>query len=279
MSKRCIHRHTQKEHPNCFKSADTIRKQPKILLFDVETTPMEVYTWTLKTHYISPDNVIKDRILLSWAAKWLFEPFVYSEILSPENIKENNDKPILEPLWSLLDEADIVIAHNGNRFDIPFTNARFLVNKFKAPSPYKTIDTKSVLKSNFLMSSNKLDYITKLLKLAEKKDVDFELWKKCVAGDINALKKMKNYNIQDVIALEDLYVEIRPWIKSHPAYGLYTEGEEGVCPVCGSNKLVEIGVYRTTKSVYKSFRCECGAVSRNSTNTLNKEKRKNLLTN
>jgi hypothetical protein len=62
------------------------------------------------------------------------------------------------------------------------------------------------------------------------------------------------------VALEELYLKLRPWIKSHPNLGLYVEGE--VCPTCGSDQITWKGKYRTPAGEYKTFRCECGAIGR-----------------
>ena len=38
-----------------------INDLPKILLFDIETSPMEVYVWGLYKQFISHNNIIKDK--------------------------------------------------------------------------------------------------------------------------------------------------------------------------------------------------------------------------
>jgi len=48
---------------------------------------------------------------------------------------------------------------------------------------------------------------------AKVKHSGFELWIKCMAGDAKAWKEMKEYQIQDVNLLIDLYEKLRPWIK------------------------------------------------------------------
>jgi len=74
------------------------------------------------------------------------------------------------------------------------------------------------------------------------------------------LAEMLSYNDQDVILLEDVYVKLRPWIKSHPNMNLYTE--DNVCSNCGSRRIINTGTYRTNVNEYLSEQCECGAWSR-----------------
>jgi len=251
------------------------KREPKILLFDLETSPMEVFTWSLRVNgWLNHDNIIKDWSILSWAAKWLYDSHVISQVVTPEEAQQRRDKSILDVLWSLLDQADIIIAHNGIMFDEKIMNTRFLANGYSPPSPYQFIDTKQVLKKNFRFSSMSLDYANKYLNLDRKISTTFQLWKDCVNGDYTALNKMVEYNRQDVLALEELYLMIRPWIKSHPNLGVYTETIEPICPTCGSTRIVVRGDYGTPAGLFESYQCHSyGAISRGRKSILDKEQR------
>jgi hypothetical protein len=70
----------------------------------------------------------------------------------------------------------------------------------------------SITKANFLFPSNKLDYVAQKLDVGAKvKHSGFKLWIRCMAGDKKAWKEMKEYQIQDVNLLVDLYHELLPW--------------------------------------------------------------------
>lgn len=251
---------------------------PKILLFDVETSPMEVLVWGLYKQRISPDNVIKDWALLSWSAKWLFEPEIYSQVVTPQEAIDRKDGSIIKGLWDLIDEATVIIAHNLDRFDRRKANARFIENRLTPPLPYQMIDTLKVAKKNFAFSSYRLDYINSLFSLRKKDDTNFQLWKDCIAGKAEALAKMRSYNETDVIALEELYVLLRPWMNSHPNLGLFVESEDSVCPTCASNELIWKGYYTTPTGKYRSFRCkECGAIGRSRFTCIPKDERKKIV--
>jgi RNase P subunit RPR2 len=86
---------------------------PSILLLDIETLPCEVLTWGLYLQTIPTDNLIKDWSLLGWSAKWLGASKIMSEILTPEEAINRNDKRILNNLWLLMDEAQVIVGHNG----------------------------------------------------------------------------------------------------------------------------------------------------------------------
>jgi DNA polymerase III epsilon subunit-like protein len=280
---KCKHRHSRKDHPNCFDSDGKVKESfskkgqfPKILLFDIEMLMMEVYSWGLYDQYISPDNIIKGKSILSWSAKWLFESRVYSEVLTPEQAINRDDSSILGTLWDLLNEADIVVTHNGNRYDIKEINFRFIVNGFPPPMYYRSVDTLAVARAYFKFPSNKLDEINKSLGLSQKIHTNYELWKRCAVGERQALKEMVTYNIQDVSALEETYVTLRPWMKNHPNIGIYyVNADKDVCS-CGSTDLKFDGsTYDTNKGRYKSFRCSsCGAIGRSKVNINTKKYKK-----
>lgn len=185
----------------------------------------------------------------------------------------------MKTLWKLLDEADIVITHNGKRFDIPKINSRFLIHSLPPPSPYKQIDTKEVSSKQFGFSSNKLDALAIYFGYNRKLDTDFSLWEKCLKGDKESLDYMLVYNKQDVVVLENVYLKLRPYIKGHPNFGIYYDIEANQCGHCGSTSLIATGSYYTNVSKFSTYRCsECGSISRKRSNESSQGKRKNLLT-
>lgn len=237
----------------------------KILIFDIETAPLRASVWGLWEQNIQPSHIISDWFMLTWSAKWLFEDKTYSDKLTPKEALSENDKRISTSLWKLIDEADIIIAHNANKFDVKKMNTRFLLNGLNPPMPYQVIDTLLHLRKRFSISSNKLSYVNELLGLEVKMETGgFELWEGCMKGEKESLIKMEKYNIVDVNILEQTYLRIRSWIKPHPNMGMFIEDDVEVCPSCASENIVFGGTpYRTASNSYESFRCkDCGSVGR-----------------
>lgn len=248
-----------------------------VAVLDIETAPVKAFVWRTWKENILPHQIISDWFCLSWSVKWLNEPDCYSKVLTPAEAIKQDDSRIMKDLWHFLEDADVVIAHNGKKFDIPCINTRFLVNDIHPPMPYFQIDTLEVCKKNFRFSHNKLDYINAVLGIEQKHKTDFELWIRCYSGQIDALQEMEKYNRQDVYILEELYWKIRPYIKSHPNMGLFVNAESDVCPACGSNKLTWGGSYITPLNKYTSFRCEsCGSIGRSRESELTKLHRAKL---
>jgi DNA-directed RNA polymerase subunit RPC12/RpoP len=143
------------------------------------------------------------------------------------------------------------------------------------------IDTLVHIRRQFGFTSNKLEYVQKLLNLHRKTDTGgMGLWIKCMAGDEQALTDMETYNVNDVRILEETYLHIRAWIKPHPNMGLFILDEtQARCPSCGHDDLqVQGKPYYTSVNAYEVFRCNnCGSTGRKRTTTLDIKKRRNLL--
>lgn len=253
----------------------------KILIFDIETAPASAWVWGGWNQ--NPSNNLKmiqnDWFMLTWSAKWLFEDKVMTGKLTPEEAINEDDRRITKGIWELLDEADVVVAHNALKFDIKKLNTRFLLQGLDSPSHYQVIDTLVHARKRFSMMSNRLDYLAKMLKLEGKLSHEgFELWAKCMKGVPEALDKMEEYNIQDIAVLEEVYLEMRPWIKPHPNMGLFIESDETCCPTCGSSDLKLDGTYKTYVNSYDTFRCGvCGSLSRSRKTNITKEMRENII--
>lgn len=253
---------------------------PKILIFDIETSPLRAFVWSRWKQNIYLDQTIAEWFMICWSAKWLGEDTVYSDVLTSQEILKENDTRITQSIWALLDEADIVIAHNGKRFDVPKLNSRFILNGFPPPAPYKQIDTKEVSAKEFGFSSNKLDALAGYFNIEHKDDTDFNLWVKCLEGDQESLDYMVTYNKKDVTILEKIYLRLRPWIKNHPNVAVYIESDNKVCPYCGSEHIYETVDYVYTQvNKYRAFRCEvCKGIARMRTTSYPVSKKKNLIT-
>jgi DNA polymerase elongation subunit (family B) len=262
---KCKHRHTIKTHPSCFNSDGTLKseeevKDHKVLIFDVETLPLVAYAWKVWDENISDSQIIKDWCILSWSAKWLHDDKIMSDVLNKREALTRNDRRIITSFWKLLEDADVVIAHNGKRFDIKKVNTRMWKHQLPKPSSYKVIDTLASVKSVFSLNHNGQNAVAKFLEIQEKLDTDFDLWIACDRGDSEALKYMSEYNDQDVRMLEEIYLSMREWIPNHPDLRIYKGVIEG-CPVCLSSRSESAGYYTAKSNRYPEHRClDCGTV-------------------
>lgn len=252
-------------------SVSASNSKAKILVFDVENAPVVATVWNTRVWNtsINASQLLSDTFMISWVAKWLNNDAIYSGLLTSKEAKKGNDKRITKDLWKLFDEADILVAHNGVKFDIPIVNSRFLYHKMQVPSPYRVVDTLKIAKQQFKNTYNSLSYIAKILGFEGKHDTEMQLWLDCMEGDEAQLQRMLDYNIQDVILLEQVYLELRKWSRSHPNINLYQETDYN-CSHCGSSKLEQLkSEYATNTQRYYAYRCnDCGGISRKTTKNL-----------
>lgn len=237
-------------------------KSPRILFYDIEVSYTVGAVWGLYDQNVA--GVIRDPYMLSFAYKWYGEKttkVLSLPMMGGYNKNKKCDKKLVQELWKLFDEADIIIAHNGNSFDQKWAYSRFLLNGMKPPSPSKYIDTKIVAKSLFRFNSNSLNNLAKYFGIGSKVDTGgIDLWIDCIENDLSsAWRKMEVYNKMDVVLLEKVYLKMVPYIINHPNLNLYLDSRMN-CPNCGVNKLIKHKLRFSRTGARQQYKCgDCGA--------------------
>lgn len=254
---------------------------PVIAILDIETLPMIRYSWSLYDDYASPDQIIVDSCMLSWAGRYINMPEIHSDVLTSSETriqdKKRDTKRITESLWKFLREVDAVVGHNYAGFDLLRINTEFLHHGLP-PLKYTVIDTYQLARRHFKFASNKMKFINEALGIRNKVGNDgFSLWERCSEGDSTALQTMLDYNKGDIGATEELFYKLRPYIKNFNV-GIYNESLEYQCPVCGSEDLsYDERPWPTPAGLWESARCNsCGCLFRLKYNLLDKNKKRVL---
>ena len=254
----------------------TVPKGAKILLLDIECAPTTAYVWGRWDQNVSQKQVVQEGYLLTYSAKWLGgDTIVSNRIYEPKN-----DEVLVQELAELMEQADLVVAHNAQKFDIPLIKTRMVALGMTPPSPSKIVDTLRIAKAEFRFPSNSLDSIATYLGLPRKMSHSgFELWTRCMAMEDEAFDEMLEYNIQDVVVLEEVYMKLRHWSKTHPNVALYEPVGSLKCVCCGSEDLSKVAKkYHTNSSIYEMLKCKsCGKINRKRQN-IGQQERKNSLT-
>ena len=240
--------------------------KPRILIYDIETSAIVAHVWGIwQTNAV---RVVEDWDIICFAYKWYGEKkthFVAQWDFKDFKPNVRNDKQVVQKLWELFNEADVVIAHNGNSFDQKKSQARMMVHKMPPPAPYKQIDTKLEVKRVSAHTSNSLSALAKSLELDPKDDAGgYDTWINSMAGDKKAQRHFKKYNLQDVDTLEQLYEQVRPWMKTHPQMNVMTD-RPTACPKCGTPDLmIKCMKYQSTNgNRYQYYRCKsCGGMAK-----------------
>lgn len=259
---------------------EIIVKKPKLLYLDIETARMQVGVWDIsKTQYINPDQIIKTWFIYGWAARWYGSSDTLSSFVTPEEAIARDDKRIMGDIWPLLEEAHAVITHNGEKFDIPKIKTRCLINGLSPFSSFRSIDTYRMVSKQMSFASNALKYLSTLLTEKRKMETKYQLWIECEQGVAESLAYMKKYCIGDIDALEEVYLMLRPWFKSHPNLSVFTGAPNACCPNCASEDLTMIdSTYTTQQNAFPEIRCNtCGAVNRAKDTLISTAKRKAMI--
>lgn len=244
----------------------------KALVLDIETQRAIVETFSLFRPFIGIDRVVKPSRVLCWAAKWRGEDKVLFKAAWDDD-DEDAYLRMMQAVWDLMDEADIVVSWNGDRFDVQWLESEFLRLGLGRPMPYKSVDLIKSVKKWFKggLLSMKLDWSSRTL-LGDRKTNHggADLWHDIRWGTRAekraAQKVMKAYNIHDVELTEQLFEKHLPYLNLNLA--LYEDTvDDGVmrCVKCNSDNLKKDGVkaYVTAAGVYQMHRClDCGATSR-----------------
>lgn len=251
------------------KDGETLSNKPRILFYDVEITLAKSYHFGQFKQYLGVKQQIQEGHLLSHAWAWN-DGDVIGSILTREEVLNHDPERLVLEAWALFDNADIIVAHYGKKFDIPKMNGYFLKYGLQPPSPYKVVDTKEISSKKFLLPFNSLEYLAKALGVQQKIDNSgIQLWIDCDHGKQEALDEMLAYNIGDVEALRDVYYRLITWDNNGVNMALYSD-HGALCTHCGSDDITSLdGKYAyTANRKYSLFRCNsCKAVLRSNSKT------------
>jgi hypothetical protein len=209
----------------------------KRLLIDCETSPNVVYAWRCGYKLdISHESIVQERAIICVAYKWQGDSKVHVLVW-----KNGDDKKVIQEIVKVLDEADEVVAQNGDAFDLPWIRTRALFHGIEMNPTIKSVDTLKLSKFGFYFNSNKLDYIASFLGFGNKIKTEFQLWKDVMAGSKKALKYMVDYCKHDVVLLEKVYDKLESYgpLKTH--VGVLNGGLKSDCPRCASSNVQRRG--------------------------------------
>lgn len=256
---------------------------PRTLVIDIETSPIEAYVWQLFDQNIALNQIKTEWSILSFAAKWTdSKTIIYQDTGGRGKAKVRDDKKLVRDLAELLDEAEIVVGQNHRKFDLKKINARMIMHGIPPYSPIRAVDTTVEARRYFGFTSKKLAWMSAHLtdtpKDEHKEFPGFELWTECLADNPKAWREMKKYNCRDVEATEKVYKRLLPWMSTHPNCAAYIEDKDPRCPKCGSDKLWMRRYVHTQQGKYPQYRCEdCNGWARGKMQQLATDVRKSLL--
>jgi DNA polymerase III epsilon subunit-like protein len=214
-----------------------LKTKRRRLYFDIEVSANVGLFW--QSGYklqVGTENIIKERAVICICYKWEDDEDVY--YLQWD--KKQCDKKLLQEFINVANEADELVGHNGDKFDLAWIRTRCLLHKIDMFPTYNTIDTLKIARSKFRFNSNRLDYIGKFLGLGQKNHTNFDLWKDIMLKNCTkSMNTMIDYCIQDVVLLEKVHKALNNHIPAKTHYGVIFGGDRGSCPECGSDEVIK----------------------------------------
>lgn len=224
-------------------------KTARVLIYDLETSPNIGWFWRAGyKQNIMPNQITKERAIICVSYKWQDQNEVYNLTWD----KNQCDKFLIEQFVEVLNEADLIVAHNGDRFDLKWLKTRALFHRIPMLPNYKQFDTLKVAKSKLYLNSNRLDYISKFLGFEGKIQTTPDLWNKVVMlNDRLAMKDMLDYCDEDVIQLEKVYNELQYLDNPKFHEGVLSGGVKYSSPISGGFNLKLIKSVTTNTGTIK----------------------------
>jgi len=228
-------------------------KKPKIMFYDLETSPNVGMFWR-PGHKVSltHDNILQERRIICVAYKFQGQKKVHQIRWD----KNQCDKKLVEKFGEILRSVDVAIGHNGDAFDLKWVKGRALYHGLPPITNVQTIDTLKLVRQNFNLNSARLDYLAQYLFEDKKLSTDYGLWKKVMLGDKKALNYMVKYCKKDVVLLEEVYEKLLPYCDRTPVnLGILQGKTRDDCPMCGSQG-IKYGFKTTRVGKYQKFQCK-----------------------
>lgn len=238
---------------------------PKIVLWDIERRPALVYAWGMFDQNIAVQQVVEPASTISVAWKTVGD----RSKPSVASVRDRSYAELVQTMWEILDDADILVGYNTAAFDHRLVNGEFMEAGLTPPSPYRVIDLYSVIKSQARFQSGKLAWVGPALVGEWKQGhAGFAMWRACMEAPEGseeyeaAWDMMESYNQQDVAMMEPLFEKLLPWIPNFPSRALYgsaADGDAPTCPRCDSPDAIRRGWRTTAARRYRRYVCRaCG---------------------
>lgn len=237
----------------------TKKSRPKILFYDIETSLLKAYLFSLGEQRIRhgqlvPGFDVPNIICISYA--WEGDKTAKSLVF---DYQKQDCKKLVQEFDKIIKQADITIGKNSDRFDVKHINTQRLIHGLDPMPEWVdcTDDVEKQLRKYFYLPSYSLDYVSKLFGLGGKDKMDFADWvhilEKTPSLGEKALAKMVKYNRKDVMDTLKVWEKISAHVK--PKFNQATFLGTDACRTCGSTNITRNGTRVRGKVIYQKFFC------------------------
>jgi DNA polymerase elongation subunit (family B) len=177
---------------------------------------------------------------------------------------ELRDKYLIERISEIILSADVLVGHYSIKFDFAFLQTRCLIHGLPPLPQIPHLDTWRIAKYQLALRSNAMKAISSALRLPERKSsCPPHIWRRAQAHDMDALKQISDYCVQDIKTQYAMTQKLIPLARNLPNCNLLTGSPVYQCPACGSREIRRAGDHHTKINTYPRYRCVgCGHWSR-----------------
>jgi DNA polymerase elongation subunit (family B) len=241
-----------------------LKTKRRRLFFDIETSYCVGWFWRPGSKiFIPSSNILRHAAIICICYKWEDEKEVYSLRWDAKQ----NDKKALEKFVKVANQADELVGHNSDKFDLAWIRTRCAFHRLDMFPTYATIDTLKVSRSKFRFPDNKLNTIATYLGIGKKIKTTDGLWGRVVEEKCEkSMQEMIKYCKGDVTLLERVFNHLKGHMEPKTHYGVIFGGDRGSCPECGSDDL-KIIKRRVSAAGLKKIQYQCKTCNRHCTKT------------
>lgn len=231
----------------------------KVLVYDIETSKTIFELWWSGQQWVNGNSAMNDSRIITISYKWLGSNTVHYVKWD----KNHSDKQLMIDFLKVYNEADMVIGINNDKFDNKYINTRAAKYGLDVNLHVKSLDVQKQCRKLFRLPSYSMKYLGRYFELeTQKMKVSLQdIWEDIAYGTPEEAKEAMDllieYNIQDILTTEQLYLKLQKYLK-HPIHlGALQGGAKSTCPVCGNT---DVEVYKTTwtanGTIQKIMRCK-----------------------
>lgn len=218
--------------------------QAKVLIYDIETSRVEARLWWSGKQYVNGAQITSDPSVITIAWKWLGEDEIHCLTWD----KNKSDEKLIKSFLKEYNCADLVIGYNNNRFDNKWINTRALKYDLDVNTYVKSFDIMKQSKSLFRLPSYSMNYLAKYVGVKTKlQHSGLSMWDQIQYGTKKEAKKamemMVEYNVQDIVVTEQVYLKVRKYMKNPIHLGALKGKSKSSCPTCGGTN---VKLHKTT---------------------------------
>lgn len=233
----------------------------KVLFYDIEITPR-----TLGDAWFTMGAA--NSFLVTFGYRWGHEKKTHYIDLTTTNtlhkldpFNDTCDKEVVKAAHKIMSEADILVAHYGNKFDWKYMNAKFEKNGLGALTHIPKRDTCLQARRVYKIGSNTLRRLAEFFGGAKKTDIDKRHWFALYTRSKASMKLISEYcagkGDSDVNALYDIYKQMEKHFPVVYHVGVMVGKHKALsCPACASSNLIRRGTY-TKPGGGKYIRVSC----------------------